>query len=134
MKVNHVVTCFLEYQGSILILKRSRQVGSYEEKWAGISGYIETGHSAHDQAVLELYEEAGLQADDVRLVKEGRCIEVVDKVLDCQWIVHPFRFRLLDPGKVTLDWEHTECEWIQPQEIKNRNTVPNLYETWMSVS
>ncbi|MCL0057688.1 hypothetical protein M1N05_01270 [Dehalococcoidales bacterium] len=37
-----VVTCFLESDGEILILRRSAQVSSYQGRWAGVSGYIET--------------------------------------------------------------------------------------------
>lgn len=36
-----VVTVFLRRGGRILILKRSRKVGSYQGRWAGISGFIE---------------------------------------------------------------------------------------------
>lgn len=133
MQINHVVTCFLEYQGSILILKRSRQVGSYEERWAGVSGYIEEDNSPFEQALLELSEEAALMSDDVEMLREGRCVQVVDEKLDCTWIVHPFLFRLHDPAKIVLDWEHTECRWINPEDIKILTTVPSLYEAWLAV-
>jgi len=53
-----VVTCFLESDGEILILRRSRQVGSYQGKWAGVSGFIET--TADEQALVEIEEETGL--------------------------------------------------------------------------
>ena len=38
MKETHVVTCFLENKAKILLLCRSVQVGSYTQRWAGISG------------------------------------------------------------------------------------------------
>ena len=54
MVTNHVITCFMENQGKILLLRRSSQVGSYPRKWAGISGYLPEGHSALSQAYLEI--------------------------------------------------------------------------------
>ena len=42
LQEKRVVTCFLESEGEILILYRSEQVGSYQGRWAGVSGYVET--------------------------------------------------------------------------------------------
>jgi len=44
MEEKHVVTSFLEYDNKILILRRSQAVGTYQGKWAGVSGYIEEGN------------------------------------------------------------------------------------------
>ena len=54
----HVVTCFLQYQAKILLLLRSKQVGSFQGKWAGVSGHVET--TADEQALVEIEEEASL--------------------------------------------------------------------------
>jgi len=62
-----VVTCFLESDGEILILRRSGQVGTYQGRWAGVSGYIET--TADEQALVEIKEEAGLSPEDLKLIK-----------------------------------------------------------------
>ena len=51
----HVVTCFLECQGSILLLKRSQQVGSFKGRWAGVSGYVEGSVDA--QSLIEIEED-----------------------------------------------------------------------------
>jgi 8-oxo-dGTP diphosphatase len=45
-----VVTCFLESNGAILILRRSELVGSYQGRWAGVSGYIEQENTPDEQA------------------------------------------------------------------------------------
>jgi 8-oxo-dGTP pyrophosphatase MutT (NUDIX family) len=133
MKESHVVTCFVEYESKILLLKRSGQVGSYQQKWAGVSGYIEVGNTPLDQAFQELSEEVDLKSSDISLQKEGIPLEVVDEKLGKTWVVHPFRFTLLVPNKIKTDWEHTEYRWIRANDIQQYETVPKLPEAWDSV-
>lgn len=130
MQETHIVTCFLEHDNRILILQRSDQVGTYTQRWAGISGYIEHGISPLDQAYQEIIEEAGLERGQLELIKIGESVEVPDEKLHKKWIVHPFRFRISDPGLVKIDWEHNEARWIKPDEIKEYQTVPGLYAAW----
>jgi ADP-ribose pyrophosphatase YjhB (NUDIX family) len=122
-----VVTCFLESDGEILILRRSGQVGSYQGKWAGVSGYIET--TADEQALTEIEEETSLAGEDLKLIKKGRPLEVKDDKLGVKWVVHPYLFHIKDRGKIKIDWEHKEARWIQPRDIDNFETVPKLKET-----
>ncbi len=132
MVSNHVITCFLEHDGKILLLKRSSQVGSYQRKWAGISGYLPEGRSALNQAYLEIEEEASLNIKDLVLVKSGSVLEVPDR--DTLWLVHPFRFYVKSPDRIIVDWEHVEYQWIAPQDIKKFDCVPMLYATWLKVA
>ncbi|GAF97930.1 unnamed protein product, partial [marine sediment metagenome] len=99
-----VVTCFLECDASILILRRSQRVGSFRGKWAGISGYVET--TADEQALVEIEEETGLCPQDVELVKKGSPVEVEDEGI--KWVVYPYLFRIKERSKVRIDWEHSE--------------------------
>lgn len=133
MEESHVVTCFLEHDTKVLLLKRSGRVGSYQERWAAVSGYIEPGTTPLKQALEELEQEVGLNETDVILEKEGEPLEIVDVNLDKKWIVHPFRFRLTRAEKIVIDWEHTKCRWIDPEEIKLYETVPRLDATWERV-
>ena len=134
MDERHVVTCFLERGGQIMLLRRSEHVSTYRGKWAGVSGYIEEGSSPSQQAWTEIEEEAGLDVDDVELVREGLPLEVEDSQLGRRWIVHPFRFRVLRPERIKIDWEHTEAKWIDPADICRCETVPNLREAWQRVA
>jgi PncC family amidohydrolase len=120
----HVVTCFLEHNGLILLLRRSGKVGTYQKIWAGISGYIET--DAVDQAYIEISEETALYKRDIRLVRAGEPIDILDVGLHMKWVVHPFLFKIRDPGKIKTDWEHTEHRWIKPDAITRYKTVPGL--------
>jgi len=134
MEENHVVTSFLEYDNKILILRRSRAVSTYQGKWAGVSGYIEEGNTSFEQSLEEIKEETGLSRLDVDLIKKGEVLEVVDEDLGRKWIVHPYRFRVKDPTRVIIDWEHKEAKWILPRDLLKYSTVPKLKETWERVS
>src|SRR5258707_3943038 len=71
LRKTHVVTSFLlrtdTAQPRILIVRRSQRVGSYNERWAGISGFVETGVTPDEQAFTEIREETGLQREQLRL-------------------------------------------------------------------
>ena len=129
----HVVTCFLEYQGKILLLKRSSRVGSYQQKWAGISGYVEEGVRPGEQALIEIGEETALQEDQVVLIKAGDPLPVPDAALNRTWMVHPFRYLVKDLQGLHIDWEHSEYKWISGEEMSKYDTVPGLYQAWQRV-
>ena len=131
MDEKHVVTCFLEQRRLILLLRRSNRVSTYQRAWAGVSGYIET--DPLDQAYSEIREETGLFKNNIKLVKQGKPLEIIDDSLHRKWIVHPFLFHVLDPQKIMLDWEHTEFAWVKPQELKKYNTVPGLAKALKTV-
>lgn len=133
MQENHVVTCFVENDGLVLIVKRSSRVRTYQQRWSGISGYIETGRTALEQAWQELEEETGLNSDDASLIKEGDVLTVNDAELNRRWFIHPFHFVADEIDKVKLDWENTEHIWINPEQIYTYQTVPSLYEAWLKV-
>lgn len=127
-----VVTCFLESEGEILILRRSGEVGSYRGSWAGVSGYIES--SADEQALTEIEEETSLNRQDVAMIKRGKTVAVEDEGLGIRWVVHPYLFRIEDRDKIRIDWEHKEARWIKPEDIDNYQTVPKLKEALSRVS
>lgn len=126
LEEKHVVTCFLEHGGKILLLRRSSKVSTYQRSWAGVSGYIETDDL--EQAYTEISEETELYKNDVKLVRKGEPIEVIDRNLNRKWIVHPFLFHVKEPDKIKIDWEHTEIRWVKPSELRKYHTVPGLKE------
>ena len=131
LQEKRVVTCFLESENKILILRRSEQVGSYRGRWAGVSGYIET--TADEQALVEIEEETSLCREDLKLVKRGKPLLIEDDRLSVKWMVHPYLFHIKDQGKIKTDWEHKETRWIDPKDIGNYQTVPMLKETLAQV-
>jgi len=129
LQEKRVVTCFLESENKILILRRSEQVGSYQGRWAGVSGYIEAETTADEQALVEIEEETSLNGEDLKLVKRGEPLLIEDEKLSVKWMVHPYLFHIKDRGKIKIDWEHKETRWIDPKELGNYQTVPMLKET-----
>ncbi len=127
-----VVTSFVECEGKVALFRRSAKVGTYQGRWAGVSGYLEEGRAHLQQALLEMEEEVGLRAEEVELIKEGGEVEALDMELRRRWIVHPFHFRVKQK-ELTIDWEHTELRWVLPSEIVQYETVPKLWEAWKKV-
>lgn len=126
LQEKRVVTCFLESDGEILLLRRSERVGSYQGRWAGVSGYIEK--TPDEQALVEIEEETSLGEEDLDLIKKGEPLPVEDKKLGVRWLVHPYLFHIKDRGKVKIDWEHKETKWIAPEDLGKFETVPMLKE------
>lgn len=125
-----VVTCLLEHDGKILLLKRSDQVGTYRGLWAGIAGYVEELEAPYDTAIKEIREEAGITVDALELVRKGDPIEFSDTYEGRRynWVVYPFLFHVQSKELVRIDWEHEEYRWVHPSEVKKLDTVPGLDE------
>ena len=127
LQEKHVVTCFLESKNEILILRRSQQVGTYQGRWAGVSGSVEK--AADEQALVEIKEETSLSEEDLKLTKKGKPLTIEDEALGIKWVVHPYLFHIKDRGGIKLDWEHKDSRWIKPEEMDDYPTVPMLKET-----
>ena len=125
-----VVTCILEHDGKILLLKRSNLVGTYRGLWGGIAGYIENLEEPYDTAVKEIQEEVGISLDTLVFVRKGDSIEFSNTYNGRRydWIVYPFLFHIKLKEIVRLDWEHEDYQWIYPSEVKKFNIVPRLDE------
>ena len=125
LKQTEVVTAFLRHAGRILLVQRSRRVGSYQGRWSAISGYLEDATPLL-QARREIREETGLAGDEVHLVAQAEPIAIQAPELGRLWLVHPLLFDIDDPEHVRLDWENVEARWVEPDEIENYATVPKL--------
>ncbi len=121
--LTHVVTAFLRHEGSILVLRRSEEVGSFLGRWAGVSGHLEGGEAPLDRARQEIQEETGIR--DPWLLRTGDVVMARGGEGEVVWAVHPFLFEVASP-EVTLDWEHVEFKWIRPEELEGLTTVPKL--------
>ena len=129
MQFKHVVSSFLLSDQRILILRRSNRVGSYRGRWAGVSGYLEKGEEPLQRAKIEIQEELGLSSPQVSLVRSGELLRTFDEQKDTVWIIHPFLFEVDEPT-LHLDWEHSESRWIDPDDLRSFDTVPNLKEVY----
>ena len=130
-----VVTCLLENNGEILILKRSEDVGTYQELWGGVAGFVEENEEPQETAVKEIREEAGIEKRDLLLLKREDAVKFTDLYEDklYEWIVYPFLFHIKDRDKIQIDWEHTEFRWVKPSELKKYDTVPRFKEIVLKI-
>ena len=124
----HVVTCFLRRGDRVLILRRSQDVLTNKDRWAGVSGYVEPGEEPVQTAYKEMEEEVGARPEQIRLVREAEPIVLLDEEHGTEWAVHPFLFDDLGV-EVVLDWEHTESRWVELGELERYDTVMSLGET-----
>jgi 8-oxo-dGTP diphosphatase len=136
LRPTHVVTCFLErrdeHNPRILIVRRSQRVGSYQGRWAGISGFVEPNVTPDAQAFTEISEETALLPEQVRMIRRGAVVEYSDEELGRQFDIHPYLFVVLTPDRIKTDWEATEKRWIHPRELLQYETVPKLAEAFAS--
>lgn len=125
-RATKIVTCFLRNGDKILILKRSDQVKSMKGLWAGLSGIIEKNESPLLRAKIEIFEELGINQDQIKLVKEAEEMRISSPQYENhEWEIYPFLFNVDNP-KISLNWENSEYKWISAEEISNFETVPSL--------
>jgi 8-oxo-dGTP pyrophosphatase MutT (NUDIX family) len=94
--------------------------------WAGISGVIEGNEDPMYRAKREVWEETSIPESNITLIKKVPEFRIDSPQYENhEWIVFPFLFSVQNPT-ITLNWENKEYRWIDPQEIKQYQTVPSL--------
>lgn len=124
-----VLTCFLVWDGRVLILRRSAQVGTYRGKWGAVAGYLDEPLPIQEQAYREIEEEVGVPWQEIRGMRMAPPYEVHDPDLGRTWLVHPILVVLKRAPTIRLDREHTEHRWIAPEELVEYDTVPRLADS-----
>lgn len=119
-----VVTCILENDNKLLILKRSEKMKSFIHRWSGISGYLENNEDLLSRALIEIYEETKIKKENITLRKIlNQCtIEIENNRII---IIQPFFFSS-KTNIISLNWENCDYKWIKEDQVKNYNTVPKL--------
>jgi len=126
MRSTKIVTSFIRNNGKLLILKRSDRVKTMKGLWAGISGIIENDEEPLKRAKIEIFEEVGITEDKVTLVKSAEGIRVKSPQYENhEWEIYPFLFEAENP-RIKLNWENSQFEWINIEELEKYNTVPSL--------
>jgi 8-oxo-dGTP diphosphatase len=128
-----VVTAFLEFDGLVLILRRSTSVRTMKEKWGAVSGYLEKNDPL-TQAIIEINEETGLDSSKIQLVRSGNVLLAIDpENPNTSYNIHPYLFQSKS-GKIILSREHDRFKWITMKDLWRYNTVPKLKEAYESVA
>ena len=126
MRSTKIVTSFIKNGNKILILKRSDKVRSMRGLWSGVSGIIENDEESLNRAKIEIFEEVGIRKDKISLTKSVKKIKISSPQYENhEWEVFSFLFETKET-KIKLNWENSEFRWINVNELKNYETVPNL--------
>lgn len=121
VKETHVVSCVVQKGEEVLLLRRSQKVGTFQDHWAAVSGFVEEQETPAETALKEVGEEIQLIGYQPTKVGEQLRVRSEDRV----WVVHPYLFRV-EELDVIIDWEHTEYQWVLPAKVKEFKTVPGL--------
>ena len=133
MHSTDIVTSFLLNQEKILILKRSENVKTMKNMWAGISGIIENDEDPLTRAKIEIFEEVGIKENEIKLLKIGNEIDIISpQYKNHQWHVFPFLFETYNLG-IKTNWENSDFKWINPVELKEFDIVPSLEKVLLSL-
>lgn len=124
-----VVTVFVEFEGKILLLKRSNKVGTYRGMWNTVAGYLDELKPVENKARKEVEEELGIKTSEIKTIKIGKNYEFTDENIHKTWIVYPVLVTLSTKPNIKIDWEHTEFTWIDPKDIGKFEIVPKLEES-----
>jgi 8-oxo-dGTP pyrophosphatase MutT (NUDIX family) len=132
-RATKIITCFLKNGDKILIIKRSNKVKSMKGLWAGISGIIEKNEPPLIRAKIEIFEELGINDDQIVLIKEGDEMRIKSPQYENhEWAIYPFLFSVENP-KIKLNWENSDYKWINADEILNFKTVPSLEKVLLNL-
>ena len=129
-----IVTSFIKNDDKILILKRSDKVKTMKCLWAGVSGIIEKNDTTPlERAKIEIFEEAGINEKEIELLKSIEQIKIKSaQYKNHEWNIFPFLFSTKN-SEIKLNWENSEFKWVEPNEIKNYETVPELEKILFSL-
>ena len=128
-----IVTSFIKDDEKLLILKRSNKVKSMKGLWAGVSGIIENDEEPLKRAKIEIFEEAGITEEKIKLIKAVEEMKVNSPQYENhEWEIFPFLFETKNPT-ITLNWENSEFKWINVDELEKYETVPNLQKVLLSL-
>ncbi len=113
------VACIDYRNGKLLIAKR-KSGGDMGERWEFPGGKIEEGEDFHAAIIREMSEEFGC---GVKIFESLANTSFIHKGKNCT--VNAFRVEFENDGltKPFVLTEHTQADWVSPDQIKNLNFV-----------
>jgi translation initiation factor 2B subunit (eIF-2B alpha/beta/delta family)/8-oxo-dGTP pyrophosphatase MutT (NUDIX family) len=127
MESEAVVTCFLRHGTEVLLVQRSDAAGG---QWDGVSGDAEGDPEAAARSAID--EEVGL-LEPATFVRTADPLVVQDHERGTPCHVHPFLFDCEATGVEPND-DIAASEWVQPPEVRTRDTVPDLWPTYRAIA
>jgi 8-oxo-dGTP diphosphatase len=124
----HVAAAIVQRpDGKVLLLKRSAHHRTNAGKWSFVTGYVNRREAPRDAAIRELREELGIEGTPTRA---GTVVEV--EFNGRMLYIHPFLFPV-GAVDIRLEREHSTYTWIEPGEVYDYDTVPQIDEDLIGV-
>lgn len=114
---SHVV--IMRDDGKILIMRRASNDEWMPGHYGLPGGKLDPGEDTLQAIKRECFEEAGLTIDPKHLV----FLPKVSKDMK-----HGFYYTRKFSGEPKLDFEHDDFKWVNPKELSNFKTVPDLID------
>lgn len=111
-----VIAAVIQWQDKIALFRRSGNLGHDSGLWHCITGFLEAGATPEQQTLEELFEETGLQTNDLLGLLPGPDLVVADS-LGNPWLIHTFT-ALTSRRRLKINWENDAYRWTAPHKAK----------------
>jgi len=114
----------------VLLVKRSSAVETFKGHWCFPGGGADEGETSEECAVRETREETSLRVKPSDLIYFYTVTKDDDKDIDF-YIAKKWK------GKVKIDWESSDYQWIKPSKLKDVKFLPtpiivfDMLEGWV---
>lgn len=116
-----VVSCFVEYEGKILLLLRQDHKSEPNTYWVP-AWKIDEWEKIDDAVIREIFEETGLKLDDLDYFKE-----VYVQYPTYEFTYHIYHKKLKEKPYVKINPEaHKQYIWRTPMEALKENLIQEL--------
>ena len=118
-----VVSCFVEYNGEILLLHRQDHKPE-GNTWGVPAGKVDEREKLSETMVREIQEETGFQLSSSQLFYFGK---VYVEYPEYSFVYHIFHTKLDQRQKVAVNYkEHKDFRWISPENALNISLIRDL--------
>jgi 8-oxo-dGTP diphosphatase len=119
----NVVSCFVEYNGEILLLHRQDHKPE-GNTWGVPAGKVDDGENLLESMVREIQEETGFVLPSSQLSYFGK---VFVQYPDYDFVYHIYHTKLDQKQKVAINHkEHKDFRWISPENALNMPLIQDL--------
>ena len=121
--------CYIKKDKKILMLHRTKKENDmHEGKWVGVGGKLEKGESPEDCAIREVFEETGLQVEELKL---RGLLTFPDFNKSEDWYGYLYVIEKFS-GEI-IDSPEGELKWIEENKIFDLNMWEGdeLFLRWM---